>query len=112
MTVSNARISLAGVTLLLGMLSGCAMQQQQVQQDLDSDKRINCSTARGDIRVLQAEKADLAQRVVEGATAIYPAGAVMGVLTGTEGTKLQVATGEYDAQIDARIAEIRRKCGL
>jgi hypothetical protein len=36
----------------------------------------------------------------------------MGVVMGTEGTKLQVATGEYNDKIDARIAEIKSKCGI
>jgi hypothetical protein len=36
----------------------------------------------------------------------------MGVVTGTEGTKLSVAIGDYNEQIDERMAEIRRKCGL
>jgi len=98
--------------LLLSFPTGCAMEQKQVSQDLDRPARIDCRTAQGDLRVLQSEKAHIAQRVVEGATAIYPAGAVMGILTGTEGTKLQVATGEYDDKIDARMAEIRSKCGL
>ena len=46
------------------------------------------------------------------ATAIFPAGAVVGVVTKTEGTKLKVATGEYDKMIDKRIAEIKAQCGV
>ena len=88
------------------------MQQKQVSADLDRPARIDCRTAEGDLRVLQGEKAHIAQRVVEGATAIYPAGAVMGILAGTEGTNLQVATGEYNDKIDARMAEIKSKCGI
>jgi uncharacterized MAPEG superfamily protein len=102
----------ACASLLLVLASGCAMQQRQVQQNLNNPPRVNCATADGDIRVLQSEKANVAQRIVEGATAIYPAGAVMGILTGTEGTKIQVATGEYDQAIDQRIAEIRQTCGM
>jgi hypothetical protein len=98
--------------LLLCFSSGCAVEQQQVSESLDRPGRIDCRTADGDLRVLQSEKANIAQRVAEGATAIYPAGAVMGILTGTEGTKLQVATGDYNAKIDERLAEIKSKCGL
>jgi hypothetical protein len=105
-------LSLTGMALAVGLISGCAMQQAQVEQDLSDPHRIDCRTAQGDLRVLQSEKADLAQRVVEGATAIYPAGAVMGILTGTEGTKIRVATGDYDQMIDQRMAAIRRKCGI
>jgi hypothetical protein len=105
-------LSLTGMALAVGLTSGCAMQQAQVEQDLSDPRRIDCRTAYGDLRVLQSEKADLAQRVIEGATAVYPAGAVMGILTGTEGTKLSVATGDYDQMIDDRMAAIRRKCGI
>jgi hypothetical protein len=92
--------------------SGCAMQQRNVEDELARPAKLNCRTASGDIRVLQSEKAHVAQRLVEGASAIYPASAVMGVATGTEGTKLNVATGQYNEAIDARIAEIKRTCGL
>ena len=44
--------------------------------------------------------------------AITPAGIVTGVATGTEGDKIEVATGEYDRKIDRKIAEIKRVCGL
>ncbi len=73
---------------------------------------LHCSTAQGDIRLLQQEKANVVERIAEGATSIYPAGLVLGVLSGTETTKLQVAIGEYNEQIDARIAEIKQTCGL
>jgi hypothetical protein len=105
-------LSLTGMALAVGLLGGCAMQQSQVEQNLSDPGRIDCRTAHGDLRVLQSEKADLAQRVVEGATAVYPASAVMGILTGTEGTKIRVATGDYDQMIDDRMAAIRRKCGI
>ena len=91
---------------------GCAMQQKQTEQQLNQAGPINCATAPGDLRVLQSEKANVVQRIAEGATSIYPAGLVMGILTGTEGTKLQVAAGDYNAMIDKRIDEIEQTCGI
>ncbi len=73
---------------------------------------VNCATAPGDLRVLESEKAHVAEQLAMGVMAIYPASAVMGLLMGTEGTKLQVATGEYNQKIEAKIAEIRSRCGL
>ena len=101
----------AGTALLLSLASGCAMQQKHTMQNLQRPGPINCSTAPGDLRVLRAEKANVAERIVEGVTAIYPAGAVIGILAGTETTKLKVAAGDYNAKIDARIAEITAACG-
>ncbi len=73
---------------------------------------VNCATAQGDMRVLQSEKAHVVQQVAMGVTSIYPAGLVLGILTGTEGTKIQVATGEYNKMIDKKIAEIKSTCGV
>jgi hypothetical protein len=52
------------------------------------------------------------ERIGEGVTSIYPAGAVLRIVTGVEGTKLKVATGEYNEMIDRRIAAIKQKCGI
>ena len=51
-------------------------------------------------------------QVASGVMAVTPAGIVTGVVTGTEHDKIKVATGEYDRQIDRKIAEIKRVCGL
>ena len=98
------------LSLLLGV--GCALQQKRVERELTHGGPINCATAEGDLRVLYNEKANVAERVVEGATAIYPASAVVGLVTGTELTKLKVAVGEYNGAIDKRIAEIQQTCGI
>jgi len=45
-------------------------------------------------------------------SAIVPIGLVAGVATGTEGTKAQVASGDYNKMLDAKIAEIKQECGL
>jgi hypothetical protein len=98
--------------LLFGPSLGCAMHQKQVEEEIKSGAPVDCRTAEGDVRVLQQEKAHVVQRIVEGATAITPAGIVLGILTGTEGTKLRVAVGEYNQMIDERIALIQSTCGV
>jgi len=97
---------------IAGIVVACAAQYQQQEQALQQPIRINCATAEGDIRTVQNEKSHVAQQVAMGITAIAPAGIVMGVLMGTEQTKLQVATGDYNQMIDQRIADIRMTCGL
>lgn len=76
------------------------------------DQPVNCATAEGDIRVLQGEKAHVASQIAQGVTALSPAGIVMGILTGTETTKIKVAAGDYNKQIDNRIALIKSTCGV
>jgi hypothetical protein len=91
-------------------LAGCALQEKNVEQSLNQP--VNCDVAEGDIRVLESEKAHIARQVVAGVTSLVPAGIVLGLVTGTTGTKLRVATGEYNQKIDERIANIKRTCGV
>ncbi|MEM8958864.1 MAG: hypothetical protein AAGC86_13755 [Pseudomonadota bacterium] len=73
---------------------------------------INCSTAEGDIRALNSEKEYARSHRLAEASAIIPAGALLGIATGTEGEKLEMLSPEYERRIDARIAEIKETCGL
>ena len=98
--------------LSMVLVGGCAMSQKKVEHTLKNPAPVNCATAEGDVRVLQGEKAHVAERIVEGVSAITPAGAALGILTWTEPTKLRVATGEYNKMIDKRIAQIQEECGL
>ena len=90
--------------------TGYTMEEKKVMEEMKQP--ISCATAEGDIRMLEHEKAHVAKQIVDGVTAIVPAGAVIGIRTGTESTKLKVATGEYNKMIDKRIAEIKAHCGI
>ena len=105
------KTSVTALVMFLAMLlvACAAKDQKKVEQEMKQP--INCATAQGDIRVLQHEKAHVAQEISEGVTAIFPAGLVLGVVTGTEKTKVKVAIGDYNKMIDKRIAEIKEKCG-
>jgi hypothetical protein len=103
------KVILLGCVVML--MPACAVfKQKKVEQEMKQP--INCATAEGDIRMLQHEKAHVAQQVVEGVTAIVPASLVLGIVTGTEKEKIRVATGKYNKMIDKRIAEIKEKCGV
>jgi hypothetical protein len=109
--ITRSVMVIAGAIALV-WTSGCALEQQQVEQQLSNPGRIDCRTARGDLRVLQQEKATVVQQMAEGVSSIAPAGIVLGILTGTENTKISVATGDYNAMIDQRIAQIKQTCGI
>lgn len=110
MAIRIRRVSIFLMAIAL-CVTGCAAQMKQEEKSAKA-MPINCSMAQGDIRVLQSEKANVAQQVAMGVTMIYPASAVISILTGVEDTKYQVATGEYNAAIDKKIAEIKRTCGV
>lgn len=71
---------------------------------------INCATAEGDIRALMSEKDYAQKQQAKSVLAVTPAGALFGIVTGTEQTRLQVLSGDYEKQIDARIAAIKAQC--
>lgn len=102
-------------TLILVSLAlavpGCASRFKKQEKAIEAQP-INCATAQGDLRMLQHEKANLAEEIAMGVTAVYPASLVMGAIAGTEGTKLKVGTGEYNRMIDKKMAAIKSECGL
>lgn len=108
--MSSHRLVLLAALCLALAAGGCARQSEK-QEKAIQEQSIDRTTAQGDVRVLQREKAQVAQEIALGVSAIYPSSAVIGLLTGTEKTKLQVATGEYDRMIDAKIAKIEATCG-
>lgn len=101
-------------TLVVGLffllLTACSPASKQAQQDLA--KPINCATAKGDIRALQAEKVNVGREIAAGVTSIVPISLVVNTATGNEKKNLQVATGEYNTMIDKKISEIKQSCGM
>lgn len=98
--------------LALGSSTGCAMNQKKVEKQVKSGAPVDCRTAEADIRVLRSEKTHVAEQIAEGVTAIVPVGLVIGLLAGTEGTKIRVAIGEYNKVLDQRILLIQSTCGV
>jgi outer membrane murein-binding lipoprotein Lpp len=97
-----------GLTLIV---AGCSSPiSKQAKQDLAQP--VNCATAEGDIRSLNAEKAHASSQVAAGVEAIVPVGLVMNVASGTEGDKAKIASGEYNKMLDKKIAEIKSTCGM
>ena len=99
-------------SLALGLLApGCAYQMKQEEKAAEQ-MPVNCGTAEGDLRMLRSEKANVAEQIAMGVTAIVPIGLVLGLVTFTEGTKIKVATGEYNKALDKKISEIQSTCGV
>jgi hypothetical protein len=96
---------------LIALLGGCASEYKK-QQEAAEKMPVNCATAEGDIRMLQSEKANVAQQAAMGVTAVAPIGLVAGLLTRTEGAKVKVATGDYNKALDAKISEIKTTCSI
>ena len=104
--------SLAMLLVMSSMFlsAGCAGKYEKAEKQMKSP--INCATAEGDIRMLRHEKAHVEDQILQGVSAFSPAGLVVGLATGSEGTKAQVASGDYNKMIDQRIKEIQDRCGV
>ncbi len=106
------KITVIITLIFLGaLLTACASDKVKKGQ-IDAQKSVNCATAEGDIRVLKSEKAHASDQLASGISSITPAGVVMNVAGGTEGTNVSVASGDYNDMLDKKIAEIKQKCGL
>jgi hypothetical protein len=102
------------LAIFLGVLvsASWAASTDYKKAEADAKKPVNCATAEADIRVLNSEKAHAADQIADGVTAIMPIGLVFSTLTGTEGAKASVATGDYNKMLDDKIAEIKKQCGV
>jgi hypothetical protein len=89
--------------------SGCAIKEKKEAAAAQA-MPVNCATAPGDLRVLNSEKTSTATKIGNGISMIAPIGLVAGLVTGTEKTKYEVTTGEYNKALDTKIAEIKSAC--
>ena len=108
MIYTTIRASLCALGLV-AIVSGCAEHEKK---DLAAAQAmpINCKTATGDLRVLNSEKASTASKIGNGISMVAPIGLVEGLVTGTEKTKYEVTTGEYNKALDTKIAQIKAAC--
>lgn len=106
--LKTTMVLLASITIFI---SGCSGKRYKgVEQGMKQP--INCATAQQDIATLRQEKARVHDRIAHGATSVAPIGLVTGIITGTQGSKMRVATGKYNRMIDQRIQEIKATCGI
>ena len=113
----NKILLIAAPLLFITVITtGCARQNlsphptidDQAKKDLDAP--VNCATAKQDIATLEEEKASVAKQVVSGVRSIVPFSAAAGIILGDQRDRMEVATGDYNDKIEAKIAEIQRKC--
>ncbi len=93
------------------LIAACAGPISEVAEE-ELAQPVNCATAEEDIRILEQERASVAERTKAGVTGLAPVGAVLGIITFTEDEKLSVASGVYNQKIDEKIAQIKRECGI
>lgn len=70
--------------------------------------RPNCAKIDRQIAILKKEKAENNQRLLAGIQSVAPALAAINIVAGTYGRNVAIATGEWGAAIDRKLAELRR----
>ena len=73
---------------------------------------VDCFTAKQDIALLEQGKASTAKQAAAGVTSVLPIGLITSLVNGAAGDKAKVATGEYNKQLVAMIAETKSTCGI
>lgn len=95
-------------------LIGCVLTTGAVHAATELGDRhpVNCATAEGDLRAIAAEKKHAQDQQLESVISVTPAGALLGLVTGTEHKRLQMLSGDYVKELDDRAAEIKSTCGV
>ena len=102
-------LCLAVCPMMVGLL-GCRSISKKAKQDFA--KSADCSTAEQDIATFESEKTSVAKQTSAGVRSVVSVAAVSGLLRGDTKDRAKVATGAYNRELDAKIAEIRQSCGL
>jgi hypothetical protein len=100
----------AVIPFVLFILCGCKTVSVESKESLE--KPINCVTAKEDIMTLENEKNSVAEQVRASGAMVFPAAAVVGILSGDYSDRAKVAAGEFNQDIDKKIQEIKSCCGI
>jgi len=103
-------VKLAMVFCASVLLVSCSSISKEAKTQLA--KPVNCETANKDIATLEKEKASVARQTAAGVGSVTPIGAATALLTGDTKARAKVATGAYNREIEEKIAEIKKTCGL
>ena len=87
------------------MLAACATAM--TMREIKAVKP-NCARIDRQIAALEKERAENNQRLLAGIQSVAPALAAINIVAGTYGRNVAIATGEWAAAIDRKLAELRR----
>ncbi len=98
------------------LLWGCGSPVSDQAKD-QMAKPIDCGDAQEDIAALEGEKASVLRRVGQGARFVVPVSVVVNIFQEGSGSdkvkeRSSIASGDYNKEIDAKIAEIKATCNV
>lgn len=95
------------VLLSVASIAVAACATPMALRDIEAVKP-NCSRIDRQIAALEREKAQNDQRLLAGVQSVAPALAVLSLVRGTYGRNVAIATGDWAAAIDRKLAQLRR----
>ncbi|MDX1425576.1 MAG: hypothetical protein R3322_20695 [Kiloniellales bacterium] len=121
-----SKTAIIAIALAAGLVAGCESIKEAEQRDEALMAPVNCATAKGDLRVLENEKAYAADEQAKGTSMVTPAshiyggGPAGGVTEDEPNTEAlaadqmeaQIEIGRYQQAVDEKIAKIKATCGL
>lgn len=112
--LKNAALQFSFVALLTAVF-GCSDRENlsPMPSIIDTGKSslsssVNCKAARHNIATLGEERASVGKQIISGVRSILPFAAVAGILMGDYRNRVEVASGQYNADIEAKI-QVRSK---
>ena len=105
------KLTLALTAIFLSTVLASAEDAKMKKGEADTRKAIHCPTAEGDIRMLNSEKEHVKKQTVSGIFSITPIGLLTNAATDQSDAE-KVDIKKYDKMLDAKIAEIKKKCHI
>lgn len=108
--------TIAALTLISVISVSCTAIKKEKETykaaEANEKKPVNCATAEGDLRALESEKVHAGKMAGAGVLAVVPVSLIEGLVTGTEGKRIKIATGDYNKKLDEKIAQIKTTCNV
>ncbi len=101
MTAASSLTILAASVLIAGCAAPMTLREIQAVKP-------HCAHIDRQIAALEKEKAENDQRLLAGIQSVAPALAALNLVAGTYGRNVAIATGDWAAAIDRKLAELRR----
>ena len=101
----------AYILLLVLLCSGCASavaKHEALHNQLA--KPIDCDMAKKQIAQLEEEKIGSGEQFANGIASILPTSVIFNLLSGEYSSRLSLANGKYNKQLDQQIARIEANC--
>ncbi len=98
-------IAIAGLTLVL---VACSPISKETKYALS--RPVDCQLAQADVAELENAKVSGPKQALTAVQAFTPVGLVTGLLSGTEGDKIDVALGDHNEDLDQKISDIQSQC--